>query len=151
MEINRRNFLTGMTGLAGFSTLPLLTGCGRASGKQTTLRFWNGFTGPDGRTMLRIVKRFNDQNPDINVLMQRADWSTLYKKIFVAGMGRRAPEVFVLHTNAMVRFAQARFVSPIDDLMAGPNGLDASDLDTNVWEGVKVGNLTITACPWTCM
>ncbi len=136
MDINRRNLLTG---LAGFSTLPLLAGCGRASGKQITLRFWNGFTGPDGRTMLRIVKRFNDLNPDVNVLMQRADWATLYKKIFVAGAGGRAPEVFVLHTNAMVRFAQARFVGAVDDLIAGPDGLNVLDLDANVWQGVEVG------------
>ena len=136
MSFSRRTLLSG---LSGFLTIPLLSGCGRSSTHQTTVRFWNGFTGPDGRTMLRLVQRFNKANPDVNVLMQRADWSTLYNKLFVAGIGHRAPELFVVHTSAIVRFVQANFVSAIDDLITGPNGLDTSDLDANVWQGASVG------------
>src|SRR5262245_60289160 len=84
-------------------------GCGQAGQGVVTVRFWNGFTGPDGRTMLRLVKRFNQQNPDVHVLMQRMDWSTYYNKLFVAGLGHRAPELFVVHTRAMLRFARAGF------------------------------------------
>ncbi len=88
--------------------------------------------------MLRMVKRFNEANPDVNVLMQRADWATLYNKLFVAGLGGRAPELFVVHTSALVRFAQAKFVAPIDDLVGGANGLDVNDIDANVWQGASV-------------
>ena len=88
--------------------------------------------------MLRLVKRFNEQNPDVNVLMQRADWATLYNKLFVAGLGGRAPELFVVHTSALVRFAQAKFIAPIDDLVAGTGGFDISDVDANVWQGAAV-------------
>ena len=55
-----------------------------------TIRFWNGFTGPDGRAMLGLIKQFNDANPDINVTMQRMDWGLYYNKLFVAGLGGRA-------------------------------------------------------------
>jgi len=89
--------------------------------------------------MLRLVKRFNEANPDVNILMQRMDWSTYYNKLFVSGMGGRAPELFVLQTLAIPRFARARFVRPIDDLVAGQNPIDIADLDPNVWQAVHVG------------
>lgn len=117
----------------------LLGGCGRR-GRQTVVRFWNGFTGPDGRTMLRLVRRFNTENPDVHVVMQRTEWNTHYNKLFVAGLGRRAPEVFVIHTRTMERFIRAGFLRPNDDLVPGAGGagaLDTADLDANVWEGVE--------------
>ncbi|MCX6368553.1 MAG: ABC transporter substrate-binding protein [Armatimonadetes bacterium] len=127
--LTRRRFL-GALGLAP------LTGCGRSSAR-TTIRFWNGFTGPDGRTMLRLVRRFNEENPEITVLMQRMDWGTYYNKLFVGGLGGRAPEVFVLHTRALLRFARAGFAAPLDPLL-GDFPAATDDLDPNVWEAAKV-------------
>jgi multiple sugar transport system substrate-binding protein len=121
-----------------FGLLPL-AGCARSGPPRIRLRYWNGFTGPDGRTMLRLVQRFNRENPDVNVLMQRMDWATYYNKLFVAGIGRRAPEVFVLQSWAVERFARARFVRTIDDLTGGANGLNAQNIDPNIWDSVQVG------------
>ena len=72
----------------------LLVSCGAGKQGKQTVRFWNVFTGPDGRTMLKLIKRFNQENPDIHVIMQRMDAATYYNKLFVAGLGGRAPEVF---------------------------------------------------------
>lgn len=116
-----------------------LFGCHAVGTRVITVRFWNGFTGPDGRTMLHLVKRFNAQNPNIHVLMQRMDWSTYYNKLFVAGIGHRAPELFVIHTRAMERFARAGFVRPNDDLISGPTPIDIRDIDANVWNAVEFG------------
>lgn len=88
--------------------------------------------------MLRMVQRFNAANPDIQVIMQRMDWATYYNKLFVAGLGGRAPEVFILQTHSVPRFAQASFVRPVDDLTADRRGLDIGDIDANVWQAVSV-------------
>src|SRR5687767_10795549 len=82
---------------------------------KVTLRFWNGFTGPDGRTMLALVKRFNEQNADVHVVMQRMEWGTYYNKLFVSNLGGRAPQVFVVHTDNLTRFHRAGFLRPMDD------------------------------------
>ncbi|MFY8052261.1 MAG: ABC transporter substrate-binding protein, partial [Armatimonadaceae bacterium] len=83
-----------LTALGGMLAAPgILSGCSSnvlGGRKQTTVRFWNGFTGPDGRTMLGLVRKFNAENPDIHVVMQRMDWGTFYNKLFVAGLGGRA-------------------------------------------------------------
>src|SRR5688500_1027363 len=110
----------------------------RGSGDAVTIRFWNGFTGPDGRTMLALVKRFNRANPDVHVTMQRMDWGTYYNKLFVAGLGGRAPEVFVAHTDSLARFTRAGFVRPVDDLL-NPAGVDPRDFDANVLDAVAHG------------
>ncbi|CAN5674593.1 extracellular solute-binding protein [soil metagenome] len=113
-----------------------LVSCDRGTSSESrgpvTLRFWNGFTGPDGRTMLAIVKQFNAANPDVHVRMQRMEWGTYYNKLFVAALGERAPEVFVLHTDSIPSFRAAGFLRESDDM-----AIDSSDFDENVWQSVQ--------------
>lgn len=99
------------------------------------IRFWNGFAGPDGRTMLEIVNRFNETEDAGQVIMQRMAWPVYYNKLFVAALGGRGPEVFVIHTDQMARFARADLLRPVDDLLS-PDLLPPSDFDLNVLEAV---------------
>ena len=114
--------------------LVTLTSCDSRTLSSATikLRFWNGFTGPDGRTMLSIVKQFNAANPDVHVIMQRMEWGTYYNKLFVAALGKRAPDVFVIHTDSIPRFRSAGFLRPSDDI-----AIDSRDFDENVWRAVE--------------
>ncbi|MBA3272549.1 MAG: ABC transporter substrate-binding protein, partial [Chthoniobacterales bacterium] len=134
----RRRFVTAGFVLALSALVALSFGScdGAANDGKVTLRYWNGFTGPDGRTMLRLVQRFNRENPDVEVTMQRMDWGTYYNKLFVAGLGKRAPEVFVVHADNLARFTGASFVRPIDDIV-GVGSIDPSDFDENVWAAVE--------------
>lgn len=123
----------------------LLGGSGGAFGcraqesgnRPVTVRFWNGWTGPDGAKALAIVRAFNAANPDVQVRMQRIDWSTYYNKLFVAGIAGRAPEVFVLHTSSLRRFAEAKFIEPVDDLMRD-TAFPVADLDQNVLQATHI-------------
>lgn len=116
-----------------------------AGAPVVTLRFWNGFTGPDGRTMLKIIREFNRQNPDIHVLMQRMDWGTYYNKLFVAGLSGRGPEVFVVHASSLPRFARAHRLEPLGPLIQGQGGapLPVADFDANVWRAMQIGGETM--------
>ncbi|VGO13087.1 hypothetical protein PDESU_01641 [Pontiella desulfatans] len=98
---------------------------------QVLIRFWNGFTGPDGRSIIKLAETFNKQNPDVKVLVQRMDWGTYYNKLFVAGLGGRAPEVFILHATMVPRFKEAGFLSPLETDPAL-----ADDIDERVWSSV---------------
>src|SRR5688572_2952216 len=130
--------IRGILAIAWLACLALAGSCDLSRDdhdEPVTLRFWNGFTGPDGRTMLALVKRFNRENPDVHVTMQRMEWGTYYNKLFVARLGGRGPDVFVLHTDSVPRFVYAGFLRPCDDL-TGAGALDASDFDANVWQSV---------------
>jgi multiple sugar transport system substrate-binding protein len=108
-----------------------------------TLRYWNGFEGPDGRTMLRLVQRFNHENPDVHVVMQRMAWAQYYNKLFVAGLGGRAPDVFVTHRSALQRFVGGGFVRPVDDFVGvAPDQLNPADFDATILSAVKQGETT---------
>lgn len=137
----RRGFLRG----AGGTICAAISGAGVAglAGCNTPLagnliRFWNGFTGPDGRTMLRLVDRFNQTTEGGAVVMQRTDWATYYSKLFVAGLGKRAPEIFVLQAEQIARFVRAGLVRHVDDVLA-PGLLPPEDFDPNVLEIVTFG------------
>ena len=139
---SRRRFLAGIAAASAGA----LVGCddiGIGRSGAVTLRFWNGFTGPDGRTMLGLVKRFNQQNPDVHVVMQRMEWGTYYNKLFVSHLGGRAPQVFVIHSDGVTRFNRAGFLRPMDDLARpgapASDGIDADDFDPNVWAAVERG------------
>lgn len=120
--------------------LALLAACSRqtAEAGKITIRFWHGFTAKDGETMLEIVRRFNRENPGIEVRVQRIPWGTYYNKLFVAGLAGRAPDVFVCHASRLARLERGGFVEPVDELLQTEGGLDVNDLDAGVWHGVEI-------------
>lgn len=125
---------------AGAAATLLASGCRELGGDVTTLRFWNGFTGPDGRTILKIIRQFNAERDDVQVVMQRMDWGTYYNKLFVAALSGRAPEVFVVHTDSLQRFLHADLLATVDDVFGDGSpggGVDRSDLDENVLRAVQ--------------
>jgi multiple sugar transport system substrate-binding protein len=81
------------------------------------INFWTGFTGPDGERMVELIREFHRQNPDVEVSLQRIDWGVYYNKLFVAGLGGRSPEVFILHAGMMPRFASAGMMADMDSLL----------------------------------
>jgi multiple sugar transport system substrate-binding protein len=105
------------------------------------LTFWNGFTGPDGRIMLGIIRQFNEADPDAHVTMQRMDWGTYYNKLMVAGIDGRGPDIFVIHAATLARMQRAEFVDRVDDLFDGPGGLPRDDFDPYVLEQVDYGGM----------
>lgn len=133
-EVSRRQLLR----LIGSGALSLAAGCTPAARhRAVTIRFWNGWTGPDGGKALLIVRRFNRENPDVEVRMQRIDWGTYYNKLFVAGIAGRAPELFIIHTPSLRRFVDAGFVQSLDEFVARDK-FPVADLDANVWEAARL-------------
>ena len=110
------------------------------SKKRVELSFWNGFTGPDGRVMLQIIRDFNEKNPDVHVTMQRMEWATYYNKLMVAAMDNRGPELFVIHASTLTRMHRAGFVSNVTDLYQGQNRIPKEDFDPYVLEQAHFGS-----------
>lgn len=107
------------------------------SHRVVKLSFWNGFTGPDGRVMLQMIRDFNDQNPGIDVTMQRMEWGTYYNKLMVAGIDKRAPQVFVIHASTLTRMHRAGFLGSAEPLFEGPEALPLDDFDPTLMEHLR--------------
>ncbi len=130
--------------LAGLLAIVLITGFARelligdfGSSKKVQITFWNGFTGPDGVVMLDIVNRFNKENPDIQVTMQRIPWATYYNKLLVAGLDGRGPEVFVVHADALAKIKRGGFIDSAEPVFEGKDALDPTDFNQFVLDRVK--------------
>jgi multiple sugar transport system substrate-binding protein len=98
---------------AGCSRRDEPNGQGAASG-PITIDFWNGFTGPDGKTMEKIVKQFQVENPDVKVRMQIIPWGTYYDKLTLSLAYGGAPELFVMHAGRLPEFASFDTLRPLD-------------------------------------
>jgi multiple sugar transport system substrate-binding protein len=109
--------------------------CGKiAASQKTEISFWNGFTGPDGRVMLEMIREFNISNPDVNITMQRIPWALYYNKVMVSGLDDRGPEVFVIHASALTRMHRAGILANANSLFEGTKGIPASDFNPYVLE-----------------
>ena len=106
--------------------------------QSVEIGYWNGFTGPDGRTMLELVRQFNTDNPDIHITMQRIAWATYYNKLMVSAIDRRGPEVFVMPSAMLPRMYRAGFIDVINDVYS-PNLELAADFDPRLLKLVDVG------------
>lgn len=84
------------------------------------IEFWNGFTGPDGRVMLELVRQFNQSHSDTHVTMQRILWATFYNKLMISAMDGRGPEVFVLQSQLLSRMDRAGIVDTVNDMFTDP-------------------------------
>ncbi len=126
---------------------PLTPGCLRQApdtvAEPGVLRFWNGFTGPDGATMERMVKRF-ERDTGLRVKMQIIPWATYYDKLTLSLAYGGAPDVFICHANRLAEFARYGVMRPIDDLIENDASLDLNDMLPNIlaaarYEGKQFG------------
>ncbi|MCA1597016.1 MAG: ABC transporter substrate-binding protein, partial [Chloroflexi bacterium] len=90
---------------------------GRTHDATTVLNFWNGFTGPDGITMQKMVSQFESDNPDIQVKMQLIPWTTYYDKLTLSLAYGGAPDVFVVHAMRVPEFASFHTLRPLETLL----------------------------------
>ena len=102
----------------------LLVGCGMSGRDDTVhkgvvvINFWNGFTGPDGNTMSKMIAQFQKDNPDIVVHMQIIPWGVYYDKLTLALAYGGAPDVFIVQAARFPEFASFHTLRPLSDLYA---------------------------------
>ena len=118
----------------------LTSGCGkqeqRAQNGVIVLDFWNGFTGPDGKTMEKIVDAFNKEHKNVKVRMQIIPWGTYYDKVTLGLAYGKAPDVFILHTDRLPEYADSEALNCIDDLVR-LGGLQPKDFMPRAWSAAR--------------
>lgn len=110
-------------------------GVTRTAEGKVLLKFWNGFTGPDGKAMERMVARFQKQNPDVVVQMQIIPWGTYYDKLTLAFAYGGAPDVFVMHAARLPEFAAFDTFQPLQNHFASAQPpLGENDFASVPWQ-----------------
>jgi multiple sugar transport system substrate-binding protein len=113
-----------------------------ADGK-ITLEFWNGFTGPDGPAMQKVVDDFNASQDKITVKTNIMPWDTLYQKVLTAVAGKNGPDIVAMSASRMPQFAAQGMFQSVDDFYADEkNDTDAlteAAVDASVYDGTNYG------------
>lgn len=131
--------------------LALVGGCAPAPEDPNgpiELQFWNGFSGPDGKTMEKIVEGFNSSHKDIQVKMQIIPWGTFYDKVTLGLAFGGAPDLFILHANRIPEYASNNALADLDpEVKAGDFPVD--DFMPKQWKAGQYDGKQI-AIPLDC-
>jgi multiple sugar transport system substrate-binding protein len=128
--LTRRSLVGGALAGVGLA----LSGCARRRSPDRPLAFWNGFTGPDGKTMEQLVARFQRENPDVRVTMQIIPWAQYYDKLTLSLGFDQAPDLFICQAHRLAEYAHYQAFRPLDDLQKGTGGIADSDFLPMPWQ-----------------
>lgn len=146
-----RSVLVSSVAVAATAAL-VLTGCtgkGAAGGgandpdAKVTLDFWNGFTGPDGPAMQKVVDDFNASQDRVTVKTNIMPWDTLYQKVLTAASGKNGPDIVAMSASRLPQFIDQGLFQPIDDYYTNPDfdsdALADATVSASMFEGKNYG------------
>jgi multiple sugar transport system substrate-binding protein len=76
-----------------------------SSSGHITLTYWNGFTGPDGPTVVKLVNEFNKTHPNITIKMSIMPWDVFYEKLLPALASGNGPNIEAMDTQDLPQYA----------------------------------------------
>lgn len=107
------------------------------STEPVVLKFWNGFTGPDGETLKEVVNSFNQANEGkIEVQMDIMSWDNINEKLPPSIATNSAPGLVLLVGDFIPQYLVNDSLKPLEDFWE-KSGLSESDYVDSVLEGAK--------------
>ncbi len=85
---------------------------------KTTITVWTFFSGGEGFIVTELIKKFNAENPDIEVVEQIVEWGELYNKLTTAVVAGDPPDVSVMHLAMIPDFASRGALTAIDNYVS---------------------------------
>jgi multiple sugar transport system substrate-binding protein len=140
----RRGVLLGALAIG----LGLATACSSGGGStpssssggtagHVTLTYWNGFTGPDGPTVTKLVKEFNQTHPNITINMSIMPWDVFYEKLLPALAAGNGPNMVAMDTQQLPQYATKNVFLPLTSYYSNAAN-DTSALVAGAVAGTKV-------------
>lgn len=130
-------------------------GAGMA-GNPTTAEQGTAEAAADGKTRLNILwwgsqtrhelttkmlQKFEELNPDIEVVMDYSDWDGYWTKLPAQVAGGQVPDVFQMDYSYLSQYANNGVLAPLDEYIEGKQ-LELGDVEENIIDTGKVGGKT---------
>ena len=118
------------------------------SGPKVDITFWNGWTGGAAPVLVpQLVKKFNDEHPNIKVKSNAMEWGDIAKKMPLAIKAGKGPDIAVGHGEDVATYAAQGLLLKSDDVVGalGYSGDDFPEglLDAGQFDGSQYG------VPWS--
>lgn len=96
----------------------MVTGCGGtkkdAQGRTVlTFQIWDITQKPG---MQALADAYTKQNPEVTVEIQVTSWSEYWTKLETAAEGNQLPDIFWMHTNELLKYADYGMLADVTDL-----------------------------------
>jgi multiple sugar transport system substrate-binding protein len=120
-------------------------GCGsqKSADGKVVLQFWQFWTDADTRpVMARLLEKFEQENPDIDVAMTELTWNDGHEKIVVAFTSGTEPDVLELGSDWVPEFSSQGVLAEVTDEAA------ALREDYLLWDPVLYQD-KVYGFPWT--
>jgi multiple sugar transport system substrate-binding protein len=85
-----------------------------SSSGHITLTYWNGFTGPDGPTVTKLVNEFNSTHKNITIKMSIMPWDVFYEKLLPALAAGDGPNIEAMDTQELPQYAAKHVFLSLD-------------------------------------
>ena len=132
---------------AGMMVASVATGCGSAAESAAdSTEASSASTTADGKTQLNILwwgsqtrhelttqmlEKFQEENPDIEVVMDYSDWDGYWTKLPAQVAGGQTPDVFQMDYAKLAQYVENGVMAPLDDYVAD-GSLDLSNVAQSV-------------------
>ena len=104
-------------GLSAVMAASLLTGCSQedaAAGKtKLTFRIWDT---AQREGMQAVIDAYTRSHPDVTVELQVTSWDEYWTKLEAAAESNQLPDVFWMHTNEILKYADYGMLADVTDL-----------------------------------
>ncbi|GAA3895321.1 ABC transporter substrate-binding protein [Leifsonia kafniensis] len=110
---------------------------------KVTLDFWNGFTGPDGPALQKVVDDFNTSQDRVTVKTNIMPWDTLYQKVLTAAAGKDGPDIVAMSASRLPQYIDEGLYQPLDDYYDNADfdseALATAAVDASMYDGKNYG------------
>lgn len=113
-----------------------LTACGggsKSSDGTITMQIWDTAQ-RDG--MQALADAYHEQNPDVTVEIQVTSWDEYWTKLEAAATSNTLPDVFWMHTNYILQYADNGMLADLTDLYAD----ESATYYTDHYSDVSISN-----------
>ena len=126
--------------------LACLAGCGREdAGERQVVQLWA--MGQEGEVVARMLPKFEQSHPNIDVRLQQLPWTAAHEKLLTAFAGDALPDVVPIGNTWIAEFAALDALEPLDPRIAATPGLVREDYFPGAWDSGVIDGRTY-AVPW---
>ena len=102
--------------LLALALLLAATGCGASDGKtHLTFQIWDVNQRPG---MQAMCDAYTAQHPDVEIEVQVTSWGEYWTKLEAAGESNTMPDIFWMHTDQILYYADFGILADLTDLYA---------------------------------
>ncbi len=108
----------------------LLGACGKTlTSSKTRVTFWHGLSGPLGDTLTDMIREFNREHDDIEVIANPiSSYTALSQKLMASIQARKQPDIAQVFESWASKYIESGVLASLDELIAKDENFTEEDL-----------------------